>query len=150
MRYTMQTDKEGKYVSQLLAPGMYQVIRVDGTDTSKVKVKFATVKSGETLVVDFGEATGCRVHGTVSDRGSPVHNCQVVLIQRGESPSNQKDLGVSTTNEKGQYELPVPRGRLQLYVEAAGREPVHASVMISDTAGPKEVLIEMHPGAEAK
>ena len=85
--------------------------------------------------------------------GEPLPQYAIEFKREVHEDGELKLKGFRSTgryDEKGQYELPVPRGRLQLYVEAAGREPVHASVMISDTAGPKEVLIEMHPGAEAK
>jgi protocatechuate 3,4-dioxygenase beta subunit len=104
-RLTLESGKDGRYTSELLAPGPYQVIRVDRADTTKVKVKWATVKSGETTTVDFGEVSGCRLHGTVTSSGSPVPGCTVSIVKFGAETEERNEMGVATTNEKGEYEI---------------------------------------------
>ncbi|MHC4777025.1 MAG: MSCRAMM family protein, partial [Planctomycetota bacterium] len=104
-RTTLETGKDGTYTTELLTPGQYQVIRVDGKDTSKVKVKMTKVKSGETATVDFGEPSGCRLHGKVTERGKAVNACNVSLIRISGRTEKEAEFGVSVTDEGGEYEI---------------------------------------------
>ncbi|MHC4598463.1 MAG: carboxypeptidase regulatory-like domain-containing protein, partial [Planctomycetota bacterium] len=155
-RTELETGEDGTYHSERLAPGMYQVIHVDGKDTTKIKVKFATIKSGETVTVDFGEARGCRLHGKVFDAGKPVPTSNVSLIRVGESLERKGEFGVSVTNERGEYEIKgVQPGRYYIFVqtgqiEGSGRaRTVRVAVTVGEDDREIQTDVEFPNGAFA-
>jgi carboxypeptidase family protein len=46
-------------------------------------------------------------------------------------------------DEHGRLDVPVPRGRIVLHVEAPGRAPVDAEITIDNADSPKEVVVKM-------
>lgn len=108
-----KTDAKGYYKFNSLSPGHYEVsvfLGYGGIGTARATSKKASVREGETTVVNF-TPEGALVYGTVTCKGRPVKKSRMFVM-----PSFSKNHGPSIascdTNEKGYYQFTaIPPGR---------------------------------------
>jgi len=127
---------DGRLVVPDLGSGNYSVM-VDGAGR-KYGRAFA-LTAGQKEVIDLDTVQPVTVKGRVTRGGKPVPGMQV-LIDRGDRPDSglsNANISASTTDSKGQYEIPVERpGKMVLKLfETPGEglqqvEPISKSVVL--------------------
>ena len=127
-RYRTQTDGEGEFRFNRLAPASYMVIKEGLIDIiSDSEYKTIAVKEGMTARADFGTGAGATVHGTVFERGEPAPGAAVALLSR---QVNSNEIGVRMNTQSaanGTYSFQcVPEGEYQIIVLTDSGDKLHS------------------------
>ncbi len=144
-------DAEGGFEFRRLpeGPGSKPLSVSVMTDPAKTGILPATVQGvspGDVVVVTVERSVMLRVVVRDAESKAPLPLFNVSLERERVVDGRPKTVPFHTATlheEDGVWEVPVPKGRLVLFVEAPDRQPVHGAVEIPDTLAPVEVLVEM-------
>jgi len=120
------TDAKGEYEVDKLMPGQYQAVMMETTEGltpfggGNQQTKTATVKEGETTIVNFNQKTGFKIFGNVFDGNNPV---QDVMVSISKSDLSQgQEGGSAVTDGSGFYELKnLTKGEYDISVMKVGQ-----------------------------
>jgi len=120
------TDAKGEYEVDKLMPGQYEVVMMETTEGltafggGNQQTKTATVKEGETTIVNFNQKTGFRFYGSVLDGNNPIPGV-MVSISKSDLSQGQEG-GSAVTDESGFYELKnLTKGEYDISVMKVGQ-----------------------------
>jgi len=137
--YHTETDANGRYMFQGLAPGQYRVA-AGGAGWLRWQSKKITVEANHNTRQDGRIRKGGRVTGVLSSRGKPVSNVDVIVRTDLGQP-----IAAATTNAKGIYRvagLTVGDYRVGVEAGSSAYRPVSRMVHVpSTTALVKQNLV---------